>query len=85
MSDVYFRRDYIQKPKRKNNEREALERRYGQLLEQRKQYSTSSNNNLYKTGFWLFVGVLVMGGVWLAYSVGFKSGKHKYKYKRCKC
>lgn len=87
MSSAY-RPDFISK--KKNNQQETKEAiirdiENGRLKVLNQQhYATSSNNNLYKTAFYVICGALLIGSIWLAYSVGFKTGKSKYKYKRCK-
>ena len=67
-----------------NNKEEAI-RRYEQALE-RKQSLTNTPSSFtisYKTAFLVACGGLLVGLGLLIYSIGYKSGKRKYKY-RCK-
>lgn len=82
----YYAHYKSNKPTVRTNSKEHQEavRRYEQALERRNQYltTTSNNKNHYKTVLLLVCGGLIVGLGVLIYSVGYKLGKSKCKYKR---
>ena len=71
----------------KNISREEKIRRYNEAMARKEQLSlitTTTTNSItisYKTAFYLLFGGALVGLGLLIYTVGYKSGKAKYKYR----